>query len=88
MYGMEKVFEVFILFSDIDRLCPSDLGKSLIAFQAVEILSVIIIVFVLVSVLWEKRIPLRAMSRAQEQVRQRSDTGVRVGSRRSSNATR
>lgn len=43
MYAMEKIFEVYILLSDLERLCPGDLGKALVGFQSTEILSVIVI---------------------------------------------
>lgn len=42
-YAMEKTFEVYILLSDLDRLCPGDLGKALVGFQLTEILSVALI---------------------------------------------
>lgn len=48
MYAMEKVFEVYILLSDLERLCPGDLGKALVAFELTEILSVAYIVPVFV----------------------------------------
>lgn len=37
---MEKVFEVYILLSDPERLCSGDLGKALVVFQMAEMLSV------------------------------------------------
>lgn len=37
---MQKVFEVCILLSDLQPLCPGDLGKALVAFQVAKVLSV------------------------------------------------
>lgn len=49
MYAMEKVFEEYILLSDLERLIPGDLGKALVGFQMTEILSV---VFILACFAW------------------------------------
>lgn len=43
LYAIEKVFEVYILLSDLDRLCPGDLGTSLVVLQMLEIASVLVI---------------------------------------------
>lgn len=50
MYAIEKVFEEYILLSDLERLCPGDLGKALVAFQLAEIMSV---AFILACFVWE-----------------------------------
>lgn len=40
LYAMEKVFEVFIILSEADRLMADDLGWWLVGFQVIEIFSV------------------------------------------------
>lgn len=43
-YALCKGFEVFWLISKSDRLAPDELGKALITFQVVELLSVAIVI--------------------------------------------
>ncbi|CAM9386703.1 unnamed protein product [Choristocarpus tenellus] len=44
LYAVQKIFEVYLLISRMDRLAPSDLGKTLIVFQLTELLSVLVVV--------------------------------------------
>lgn len=50
MYAFEKVFEVYVLMSDLERLCPGGLGKALLGFLMAEILSLAIIFACIVSI--------------------------------------
>lgn len=50
LYAMQKCFEVSVLVSNLDRLCPGAIGKALIAFLCFEVLSVAIVVAALISV--------------------------------------
>lgn len=43
MYAAGKGFQVYILATDLERMSPSDLGASLIILQAIEILSMAIV---------------------------------------------
>lgn len=50
MYAMQQCFEVYVLLSNLERLCPGVIGKALIAFLCFEVLSVAIVVAALISV--------------------------------------
>ena len=50
LYATQKVFEVFVLLSNADRLCPDLLGKALVALLSVEAVSVVLVVVALCSV--------------------------------------
>lgn len=50
MYAMKKrcFRSIYILLSDLERLCPGDRAKALVAFQLTEILSVAFILVCIV----------------------------------------
>lgn len=50
LYAMQKCFVVYVLLSNLERLCPNVLGKALIAFLCLEVVSVAIGVVALISV--------------------------------------
>lgn len=50
LYATQKIFEVYVLMSSVDRLCPGVLGKALVAFLSVEVVSVFLVVAALCSV--------------------------------------
>eukprot|EP00903_Cladosiphon_okamuranus_P015298 g14133.t1 len=50
LYAMQKCFGVYLLLSDLNRLCPGVIGKALVAFLCFEVLSVAIVVMALIFV--------------------------------------